>query len=222
MENIKEFRIRCSQIGKIMQVKGLGKTGESYLELWLKEQIYNRKKEFTSKYTDKGLQMEDNNIDFVADQLNYGLLIKNEQYFENDFCTGTPDIILKDRIIDIKSSWDFSTFPLFDKELENKDYYWQMQGYLWLTGKEFAQVIYVLSDTPLHLIQKEAFWYCKQNGYEDLDIEIYNDFVKKMTYPEIEPKYKIKVFDIPRSESDIKLIESRVSLDCRNYITKLL
>jgi len=216
----KLFKIRCSQIGKIMNAKGLGKTGESYLETWLKEHVYNRRKEFTSKYTNKGNEMEDNNIDFVADVLGFGMLVKNEQYFENDFLTGTPDIILPNEIIDIKSSWDCFTFPLYDSELENKDYYWQMQGYMSLTGKSAAKVIYVLSDTPQHMIQKEAYWYCKQNGYEDLDIEIYNDFLKKMTYKDIPNELKIKTFVVERSESDIDLIEKRV-VESRIFINKI-
>jgi len=217
---MKDFKIRCSQIGKLMGAKGLGKTGESYLETWLKEQVYNRRKEFTSKYTNKGNEMEDNNIDFVADVLGFGMLVKNEQYFENDFLTGTPDIILPNEIIDIKSSWDCFTFPLYDYELENKDYYWQMQGYMSLTGKSAAKVIYVLSDTPQHMIQKEAYWYCKQNGYEDLDIEIYNDFLKKMTYKDIPNELKIKTFVVERSETDIQLIYNRV-VESRIFINKI-
>jgi len=217
---MKDFKIRASAVGNIMGIKGLGKTGETYLETWVKEQLYNRKKEFTSKYTDKGLQMEDNNIDFAAEQLGYGMLVKNEQSFENDFMTGTPDVIIPSSIIEIKSSWDCFTFPLFDNTIENKAYYWQVQAYMALTGKETAQLVYVLSDTPQHIIQKEAYWYCKQNGFEDLDLEVYNDFVRKMTYSEIEPKYKIKTFLVERNDADIKLIENRV-IECRNYIKNL-
>ena len=83
---MKEFKIRASACGQIMGVKGLGKTGENYVKTWLKEQIYDRKKEFTSKYTDKGLIVEDNSLDFIADELKIGFIVKNEQFYENDFC----------------------------------------------------------------------------------------------------------------------------------------
>jgi len=146
----KEFKIRASASGKIMGIKALGKTGETYCENWLKEQLYKRKIEFSNKYTEKGLIMEDNSIDYVADQLGYGFLAKNEQYFENDFFTGTPDIILKDHVIDVKNSWDFSTFPLFDNEVPNSDYYFQAQVYMELCGVDSYKLIYVLSDTPLN------------------------------------------------------------------------
>lgn len=218
---IKEFKIRASACGSIMGVKGLGKTGESYCESWLKEQIYNRRKEFTSKYTDKGNIMEDNSLDFIAEMLDYGMLVKNELFKENDFCTGTPDVILKDHIIDVKNSWDCFTFPLFDTEVPNKDYYWQAQVYMFLFDLSKYKLIYVLSDTPAHLIEREAFYYAKQNGYEELDMDIYEDFVKKMTYPDIPNEKKIKVFEIERNESDIEKIKERV-IECRNYINKLL
>lgn len=216
MENIKEFKAHCSSLHNLMQEKGLGKTGETYLETWVKEQIYQRRKEFTSKYTDKGNQNEDESIDIIADQLGFGMLIKNEKYFENDFICGTPDIITTDLIIDAKSSWDCFTFPLFDSKL-NKNYYWQVQGYMWLTGLQQAKVCYVLTDTPVHMIQKEAFWWCKQNGYDELDIDVFNEFIKKMTYKNIPIEKKFKCFDVQRNDKDIELIGSRV-IDARKYI----
>ena len=78
----------------------------------------------------KGLIVEDNSIDLIAEVLGYGMLFKNEQYFEDDHLTGTPDIIIpkKDTVIDAKSSWDIFTFPLFDTSVPNMDYWWQGQG----------------------------------------------------------------------------------------------
>ena len=91
---MEKFKIRASQTAKIMGKKSLGKTGETYCKSWLKEQLYNRKVEFSSKYTEKGNICEDNSLDFVADYLGYGMLIKNEEYKENDYMTGTADIVL--------------------------------------------------------------------------------------------------------------------------------
>jgi predicted phage-related endonuclease len=203
-----------------MGQKGLGKTGETYLENWVKEQIYSRRKEFTSKYTQKGNETEDYSIDIIADKMGFGMLVKNEQYFENEFLCGTPDIVLKDTIIDAKSSWDCFTFTLFETEL-NKNYYWQVQGYMALTGIKKAFVCYVLNDTPMHLIQKEAFWYCKQNGYEDLDLEVFNQFIEKMTYQNIPIEYKFKSFEVEYNQADIDLIYDRVEI-ARNYIKTLI
>ena len=139
---MKQFKIRCSAIGQIMtnprtKKEYLSKTTASYCEEWLKEQIYGRKKEFTSKYTNKGNIVEQSSLDFVASELGYGSLVKNEESFMNDFLTGTPDAILDDHIIDVKNSWDCFTFPLFFNNVPNKAYYWQAQGYLALTGLDY-------------------------------------------------------------------------------------
>ena len=210
---MKEFKIRCSAIGKIMGVKGLGKTGESFLQEWLKEQIYQRRKEFSNKYTEKGLIMEDNSLDYVAEHLDYGMLLKNEEYFENDFLTGTPDVILDDHLIDVKNSWDCFTFPSFYNAVPNKDYYWQAQGYMALTGKSKYKLIYVLMDTPDHLIEKEFKW----NNPNELEETV---FYNKFKYGKIDAKYRIKVFEIERNDDDIAKIEERVN-ECRNYINQL-
>jgi len=217
---MKEFKIRASASGKIMGQKGLGKTGESYCQEWLTEQVYGRKREFTNKYIQKGLQNEDNSLDFIAENMGFGLLVKNEQYYENDFITGTPDIVLSDLIIDVKNSWDCFTFPAFDSELPNKDYYYQMQCYMSLTGKDNAKVIYVLSDTPEHLIESEARKLAFVNGNE-LNAEFIDSVRAKMTYFDIEAKYRIKSFDIARNNEVIELINQRV-IQCREYIETLL
>ena len=165
--------------------------------------------------------MEDNSIDFIAENLKLGMLIQNTQFFENDFLTGTPDIIIPDFVFDVKNPWDFSTFPLLETEIPNTDYYWQGQGYMWLTGRKKYKLIYVLSDTPLHLIRKEAYYYCMDNGYDELDDDVYQDFVNKMTYPDVPDHLKIKIFEFERNDEDIERIKERV-LVCRKIQKQIL
>ena len=217
---MKEFKIRASACGNIMGSRGLGKTGETYCKDWLKGQVYNRKRDISNKYTQKGNEVEDNSIDFISEQLNLGFVLKNEKFFENDFCQGTPDLILPELIIDVKNSWDVHTFPAFETELPNKDYYYQAQVYMELVGVENYKVVYVLSDTPQHLIEKEAYWYCKNNGYDELDLDLLDEFTAKMTYSDIPDNMKYKVFDIKKNDDDIKLIKDRVN-ECREVINKL-
>ena len=225
-----EFKIRGSAGGQIMteprakkdkEAGILSQTAKTYCETWLKEQLYNRKKEFSNKQTQKGIITEDNSIDFIADYLNFGMLMKNEEFFSNTVMTGTPDVILKGLIIDVKNSWDNFTFPLFETEVPEKNYYWQAQIYMSLTEKQNYKLIYVLSDTPTNLIEKEAYYWCKNNGYEELDLDIYKQFIRKMTYNDIPDELKIKVFDIKRNDEDIQKIEKRV-YECRYYIEQLL
>ncbi len=216
---MKDFKIRCSAIGKIMtnsrsKTDTLSKTAKSYCEEWLKEQLYSRRKQFSNKYTEKGLIMEDNSLDFIADNLGYGMLIKNEEFFSNAFLTGTPDVILKDHLIDVKNSWDAFTFPLFETEIPNKDYYYQAQGYMDLTNLDSYKLIYTLMDTPEYLIEKE-FTY---NNFYELD---YSDFEKDYKFGDIDVSKRIKLFEIKRDNDVIEAIKLRVS-ECQVYINSLM
>ena len=148
------------------------------------------------------------------------MLIKNEIHFNNDYMQGTPDVILPEMVIDVKNSWDCFTFPLFDTEIENNAYYYQLQGYMALTGKEKAKLIYCITDTPETLIERECKYWCLKNGYE-MDIDIYNQFYNKMTFSDIEDKFKIKIFDIEYNENCISAIQERVEL-CQDYINSLI
>ena len=213
---MKDFKIRCSAIGKIMtnarsKTETLSKTTISYLEEWTKEQIYSRRKEIFSKYLDKGNAVEVDSLDFIKTHLNYKQLEKNEEFFENDFLTGTPDAILDDHIIDVKNSWDCFSFPLFFNSIPNKDYYYQAQGYMALTGIDRYKLIYTLMDTPEDLIQREYF------GDQSTDLV---EFASKYKYSDIEPQYRIKIFDIYRNDEDIENIYNRVD-ECRQYINSL-
>ena len=192
---------------------------KTYCKDWLKGQLFDYRKILKNKFVDKGNIMEDESIDFICDQLGLGFLIKNEQHFEDDYMNGTPDIVLKDLIIDTKNSWDCSTFPFFDDTV-NSDYYWQLQGYMHLTGRPKAKLIYCLMDTPEHLIYKEARFYSMSLGYEDLEESIYEDFKRNMTYKNVPDKLKIKVIDIDRNVEHITDIIYRVKM-CREYIEQL-
>jgi len=219
------FKIRCSAIGQIMtnsRKKGeLSKTTQSYLDLWIKEKIYDRRKQIQSKYLDKGNICEDESIKFISQYLGMKGLVKNEMFFTDEYMTGTPDLIIKgedlkyadsDLIIDVKNSWDFSTFPLFYDNVPNKDYYYQAQGYMNLTGAKHYKLIYTLMNTPESLVEKE---------YKFSDAVDYDEFAKHYNYDNVANKYRIKVFDIKRDDEVIEQINQRV-IECRGYIDNLI
>ena len=199
----------------------LSQTTKGYCKNWLKSQMLNRKLEFTSKYTDKGIIMEDTAIDFIAEYLKLGMLFKNEISKEDDYMMGTNDVDIPNLIIDIKNSWSWETFPLLELKLPEYKYWWQMQGYLHLFNKNRGKVIYVLSDTPQHLIEREARNYCFFNGYEEMDMDIYNEFHKKLTYQDLPDNYKIKIFDVEKDKKSIEKVKKRV-IECRKYIETLI
>jgi len=218
------FKIRCSKIGDIMiNERGkttMGKVAKSYCELWLKEQVYGKRKEINSKYLDKGNFVENDSIQFISKMLNLGMIFKNEEHFENEYMQGTPDVIIKDEIIDAKNSWDCFTFPLFNDVIDS-DYYAQLQGYMEITGKQKARLVYVLSDTPEELIQDEIRRFSWKMGFIETPEEVEETIHKNMTYDNIPDDLKIKSYEIIKDEAYIEAVTQRV-LECRNYISELL
>ena len=200
---MKEFKIRASASGKLMtkprsKSEVLSKTTKSYLQEWTKEQIYGVRKQIQSKYLTKGNEVEDAAIDYASENLGWLFAIKNEEYFEDEYFCGTPDVILEDTIVDIKSSWDCFSFPLFFNVIPNKDYYYQLQTYMHLTGKRKAQLCYVLMNTP-----------------EDLEYGDTND------YSQIDSNYRIKTFDIDYDEEVIADMQEKVK-ESREYIKQII
>lgn len=215
------FKIRCSSIGHIMAYPDkakLPKGAETHLRNWSKSKLYNRSKEIGLKYLTKGNQVEDQAIQILAEYLNESFWFKNDEHFEDEHMTGTPDVIRVDRVIDIKAPWDWSTFPAFTKNIPESDYWWQLQGYMALTGKDHAQLCYVLCDTPEEQIYRES----KFKAYElgcDID-DIFDDMVKLMTYSDIELSCRIKIFDIAKDDKAIANIRRRVEA-CRIFLSQL-
>lgn len=218
---MKEFKIRASKASCLMGAKGLGETGKSYVKEWYKEQLYGKKKEFSNKFIKKGIINEEQSLQIIADYLDLGFVFKNEQFYENEFMHGTPDLVLKNLIIDVKNSWDLFTFPLFDTEIKNESYIDQLNVYMNLTGVPKAKLIYTLTDTPDFLIEKEARKYCFENGIEDLDLDVYDEFLQKMTYSNIPIDLRVKVFDLEYSLERNNKLESRV-VECRDYLNSIL
>jgi len=220
-----ELLFRCSSLGNIMtesrsKSEVLSETAKGYIQDLFKERELGIYKEFSSRYTDKGLEMEDEAIQFASEVLNWDFVVKNETRFNNEWLTGEPDINTDSLLADIKCSWNASTFPLFDETLKNKDYYWQLVGYMWLTGKTKSELVYTLMDTPLQIVEDEIrrqHW--KLNLIEE-DLEV-RDAVQKMhNFDHIPDKLRVKRFIVEKDESAQEKIKERVKV-ARDYYQQL-
>jgi hypothetical protein len=220
------YLFRCSSLGKIMtndrSGKNMGETAKSYLDEVYREVKWKVRKDVTSKYISKGLMVEDSAIAFYS-SFKGGFFSKNDEWFKNDFISGTPDIVSDDLVVDIKSSWNAFTLPKNTDKI-NRDYYWQLQGYMWLTGKETSLLSYVLLDTPEQLIQDECrrlAW--KMGVIDDVNqdyIDACQELREQMTFNQIPIEERIVEFEIKRNEEDLELLKSRV-LECRMYLMTL-
>lgn len=193
-----EFKCRASGAGSLMtepkkKTDTLSKTTISFLNDWMKEQIYGYRKNISTKQIEKGIEYEDAAIEAVIDWCDLPFVIKNDVRYTDEFFTGEPDLITNDTVIDIKNSWSWETFPLFENEIPTDEYEYQVQVYMHLTGKKKAKVIYVLLTTP----------------------ESYNN--PEMPYYHVETKFRYKVFDFVYDPEVIEKLKQKI-IDCRTYI----
>lgn len=142
----KEMRVGkfcCSQIYKLMGVKGFGKTGETFIYEIAAEHLTGlpNKSEFSSAATQWGIDLE------LEAQLYFESATKKKiiagTTIDNGFITGTPDGIseLNDFGFEIKCPWN-SGNHLKNLSMQTSEdlldlrpeYYWQIYGYLWILG----------------------------------------------------------------------------------------
>lgn len=219
------WKIRCSAIGKIMtnpRTKGelLSQTAKTYIEEEVLRAKYGVIKPFYSRYTDKGNAVEGQAIEMAAEALELSFIYKNERRFENEFLTGTPDVNTDDVLLDVKSSWDATTFPFFATEIPTKDYFFQLQGYMELTGKTEALLVYCLVNTPIEMVEDEirrAHW--NAHLLEE-DYNLRDEILKRHVFDHIPLGRRVKVFKVEKDEQVIEQIKERVEL-CREYFNTL-
>jgi hypothetical protein len=214
--------VRCSSLGKLLteprsKSEVLSQTAKSYIEDLFNELEFGYRKEFSSRYTDKGLEMEDEAIQFASEQFDWDFVVKNTERFTNDYITGEPDINTDSLLADIKCSWSLDTYPMFEAEMKNKDYYWQLQGYMWLTGKTEAELVYCLMNTPLQIVEDEvrrAHW---KAGLIDEDIDLRHEVQTKHNYDNIPSKLRVKRYIVERDEKAIEKIIEKVEIGREYY-----
>lgn len=220
----------------------------TYLSDIHKSVFLNRNKYIASKYTEKGIRVEEKSITLYSDVKNQ-LFLKNQLFFSNDYIQGTPDNV-QGKVRDIKSSWNFETFPLYAEEIPTKNYYWQLQGYMELTGLCEAELVYCLIDTPSNIIEDELRkldW--KQNVFDingevreekiDLVVEtvqnmIYteqglNEFCNNSTcihyswfsnFFEIPKEMRVKIFNLKKEKEAIQSLYEQITL-CREKLNDI-
>ena len=154
-----KLTIRASGLSAIM-TDGKGKDelsvgAKTYVTKAAKEFIYGYDEKVANKYMDKGIRCEDESI-ALFNSVMLTSYIKNTERRENEWITGEADIVATHKIIDIKSSWCLTTFPVIAEQGEDKGYEWQLRAYMMLWHKPYAEIAYCLVSTPDDLIGWEA------------------------------------------------------------------
>lgn len=171
-----DFRIRCSSLGKIMteprtKAEGTLSVGaRTYIRSLVAEDIYGVTFEFSSKETEKGIEVEDESI-AMLNRVRGLSLTKNTERKTNEWITGEADLFDAERRRghDIKSSWSLKTFPISVADCEDKLYELQMRGYMMLWDADEWSVDYCMVETPERLI-----------GYDPLQLHLVSHIPEHM------------------------------------------
>lgn len=212
-----KFKCHCSSMGTIMtnprsKSEKIAQTVKTHVTEWMNQALYDRKQEFSNKYTEKGNECEDDSILFASRVYGWGEVKKNTVKKENEWFIGTCDIDMGKIGVDIKNSWSEKTFPLHIAEIPNKEYIWQLQGYADLYGFESLELVYTLMDAPEWLIEQEARKQQRILRMDDLELELYEEVKRKMTYSNLPDFLRIKRYQFERDLDMINEARCRVEV----------
>jgi hypothetical protein len=129
---------------------------------------------------------------------------------------GSPDIILQDTIEDIKVSQNLRTFVT---SALTPAYEWQLRGYMWLTGRKQARLIYCMMNDPDWMIDRKikplTYW-------SDYPHEMEERIMKNARVADRMPKDKrIRVFEIEHDDDKVEQIINHV-VKANKYYDQLM
>lgn len=206
----------------------LSETCKSYLIQSYVLSKYGRVREIQTKQMIKGTISENESIQLFA-ALEKRPFEKNTYRLSNGYISGTPDlydgetIIDSNEIIDIKSCWDIFTFLSNVDNPENDLYYWQIQGYLALTGATIGTIAYCLVNTPDSLIEGE-----KYNLLKRLDVATeeasefkaeYAKLIANRRFDDIPMEERLLTISYERNDDDIAKMYQKVE-KCREFLSE--
>lgn len=235
MINWQNTLIRCSSLGKLLTepvskedklAGNLSKTAKTHLiEIYIREK-YGRVKDITTKQMTKGIVQEDESITLLS-RYQKKFLLKNEERLSNEYITGLPDIYEGESIhnavsiTDIKSSYDLWTFLNNIPDKLDSNYFYQLQGYMWLSNAQQATIAYCLVDLPDNMLQDEKYRLLKRLDCISEESPEYikecEKLTKNLTFQDIPLEDKVLLFHVPRNEEDIQKIQQKV-IKAREYL----
>lgn len=156
---MKDYLFRCSSLGALMteprsKSSGpLSETAKSHIQRVVAEDIFGVEFEIHDKRLEKGRLVEQDAIAMV-NRVRGLALKKNTERRSNGWITGEADCFDKAVRVghDTKCPWSVATFPLVESACFDRDYWFQMQGYMILWDAEEWHVQYALLDTPEALV----------------------------------------------------------------------
>lgn len=236
--NFSNTLFRCSSLGYLMtdpksktdkEAGNLSEGAKTHLIDVYVQNKYGRQTDIQNKYLIKGNMVEEDSITLYS-RVKKSFFKKNEKHLSNKYIKGTPDLYTgtsiekAETIIDIKSSWDVFTYFRNKVKGVSDLYYWQLQGYMALSGAKSAILAFCLVDTPDVLIddaKRRLMWSMNAGTTENPDyIKACEEIDRAMTFSDIPMIERVMTFPVERNEDDIDRIYSRI-LKAREYLQKI-
>lgn len=204
----------------------LSESSKKYLVKAYAIEKYNRVPDITTKQMVKGTTAEDAAIElfsFVEDRPHK----KNKERLSNEFITGLPDlfdgesITSSEEIIDVKCSWDIFTFLNNISNVFNRMYYFQLMGYMALSGAKRGTLAYCLVNTPDEMINDEKRkQFYRMQCVTDQDpryLTAAAQIERNMIFDDIPAAERVLKFSIDRDDEVIDRIYDKVG-KCREFL----
>lgn len=255
--NANEMLFRASSMGAIMSGCKKGWDVENSLTCkrklveMFRQEVWQRRYDKSNKYVKKGIEVENDSITLYCRVKKGEMFKKNTIRLNNEFFTGELDLYRGEsitkatRIVDIKSSYDWTTFPsICDTEVDD-NYEYQGLVYMDLTGAGLHTVAHCLVNTPAHLITTEKWRKRGEMGIIDTETEEFIEacieieknhifdmglFLKEYPYFEFHCKdwnydipmiERVHELDVVRDDKKIARMKERID-ECRIWMNKNL
>ena len=207
---------------------------KTHCKKWLKSFLFNRREELNNKYVNKGNESEEDGFTLMAIQLGLGMVYKNTERRSNDFSVGECDLNHKGVVYDNKCSWSLDTFPMFETEIPDDRYWWQLQNYSTNWDCDKLCLCYTLISTTPNTLENFLKWESDHNErYKIAERMVFSEKefeeAKMLFFPnatldtfiEIPEDKRIKAFYFEPEQWAKDMIKKR-SYMCREYIYNLL
>jgi hypothetical protein len=233
MINWNNIRFRASSWGNLLadsKEKGnpIGKTCAGELIRIYNSEVYERRRDITTKQMDKGKMCEAEAIQLYS-LLEGKMFYKNEVALQNDWFTGHPDVGDNENIFnvtqvdDIKCSWDLDTFMPKLLETPDKGYEAQLNVYYDLTGAQGGHIVYCLISAPMQILEQEKrslLW--KMDVVSEMSPEYLKaaeELTHLMTFDDIDPRERVIKIPVPRNDELIEKMKQKVPV-MREWLEK--
>lgn len=229
LKKIQEVTEKVALLSETKNNVYLSRTCRSYLINTYALERYQRQKIVTTPAMMKGIIAEDDSIQLYNAVMgtNYK---KNTKRIENEFISGVidihdggDDILSAQEVIDIKTAQDIITFLAhIDEDIQHSNY-WQLQGYMALSGAKTGTIAHTLVNTPETLINDEKrrlLFNMNVVSEEDIDYQLAAAKLEyNLTYNDIPKDQRMICVSVDRDDEKIVSIYEKV-LACRLFLNE--